>query len=49
LERDRLAIPDLNKKYRHLRGRRAESKKDVTWGQANSTGMPPNKKINKAE
>jgi hypothetical protein len=22
---------------------------DVTWGQANSTGMPPDKKVNKAE
>jgi hypothetical protein len=24
-------------------------KNDITWGQANSTGVPPNKKVNKAE
>ncbi len=22
---------------------------DITWGQANSTGMPPDQKVNKAE
>jgi hypothetical protein len=25
------------------------SKIDVTWGQANSTGVPPDQKVNKAE
>jgi hypothetical protein len=24
-------------------------KNDITWGQANSTGVPPNQKVNKAE
>jgi hypothetical protein len=24
-------------------------KNDITWGEDNSTGMPPNQKVNKAE
>ncbi len=32
-----------------FRGAGKLGKNDVTWGQANSTGMPPNHKVNKAE
>jgi hypothetical protein len=44
---DRLVISDVNKKLHHSGGRLG--KNDGTWGQANSTGMPPNQKCKKAE
>ncbi len=32
-----------------IQGADKVDKNDVTWGQANSTGMPPNPKVNKAD
>jgi hypothetical protein len=32
-----------------FRGAGYLGKNDVTWGQANSTGMPPDTKVNKAK
>jgi hypothetical protein len=43
-----LVIPDVNKKN-VIQGANKLGKKDVTCGQANSTGMPPFHKSKKAE
>jgi hypothetical protein len=43
LKRDRLVIPDANKNDA-IWGTGQLGKNDVTWWQANITGLPPNQK-----
>ncbi len=47
--RDRLVSPRVNKKMMSFRGAGCLGQNYVTWGQTNSTGMPPDQKVNKAE
>jgi hypothetical protein len=44
LWRDRLFIPDEKQKNDVIQGAGLVGQIDVTWGQANSTCMPPNQK-----
>ncbi len=45
---DSLHTPDVNKND-VIRGSASWAKNDITHGQADSTSMPSNKKVNKAE
>jgi hypothetical protein len=46
--RDGLVTPNLNKND-VIEGAGKLDKNDVTWGQANSTAMLPDQKVNKAK
>ncbi len=48
LQRDRLDVPNVNKND-IIQGTGKLGKNDVTWGQAKSTAVPPDQKVNKAQ